>query len=151
ETPDRLPAVEALAVVRERQGRILEAIALRQKIYLARKPSAMELARLGELAMAAGRTGVAIDSFEKARALQGNQFRNDVELGVLYLAAKRLPEAKEALDRVLSTHPDDPMALFKRAQVSVLLGEPDRAARIELARRKANGATRGLIESERLF
>ena len=151
ETPDRLPAVEALAVARERQGRIPEAIALRRKIYLARTPSAMELARFGELAMSAGQTDDAIDSFEKARALQGREFRHDLELGVLYLAAKRLPEARDALDRVPSTNPEYPMALFKRAQVSVLLGEPDRTARIELARRKADTATRKLIESERLF
>jgi tetratricopeptide (TPR) repeat protein len=102
----------------------------------------MELARLGELAMSAGQTDVALDSFEKARAVQGKEFRHDLELGVLYLAAKRLPEAREALDRVPPTHPDYPMALFKRAQVSVLLGEPDRAARIDLARRKADPSTR---------
>jgi hypothetical protein len=43
------------------------------------------------------------------------------------------------------------MALFKRAQVSVLLHEPDAAARIDLARRKADATTRSLIASEKLF
>jgi hypothetical protein len=43
------------------------------------------------------------------------------------------------------------MALFKRAQVSVLLDEPDRNARIALARQKADETTRALIERERLF
>jgi hypothetical protein len=43
------------------------------------------------------------------------------------------------------------MALFKRAQVSVLLREPDQASRIEAARRGADETTRGLIASERLF
>ena len=43
------------------------------------------------------------------------------------------------------------MALFKRAQVSVLLGEPDQAARIDAARRRADATTRDLIERERLF
>ena len=38
------------------------------------------------------------------------------------------------------------MALFKRAQVSVLLKEPDSAARIARARRQADATTRGLIE-----
>jgi hypothetical protein len=52
---------------------------------------------------------------------------------------------------VLAARPDDPMALFKRAQVSVLLNEPDRAARIEAARRKADASTKPLIERERLF
>ena len=43
------------------------------------------------------------------------------------------------------------MALFKRAQVSVLLNEPDPAARIQAARQRADGTTRPLIERERLF
>jgi hypothetical protein len=43
------------------------------------------------------------------------------------------------------------MALFKRAQVSVLLREPDQSSRIELARRKADASTRELVARERLF
>ena len=43
------------------------------------------------------------------------------------------------------------MALFKRAQVSVLLHEPDQGQRIELARQRADATTRELIASERLF
>jgi hypothetical protein len=43
------------------------------------------------------------------------------------------------------------MALFKRAQVSVLLHEPDQARRIELARQRADATTRELIARERLF
>jgi hypothetical protein len=35
--------------------------------------------------------------------------------------------------------------------VSVLLKEPDRNARVDLARRKADETTRALIERERLF
>lgn len=151
ETPDRLPALEALAVVRERQGRASEAISLRQKIYGMREPSAMELVRLGELTMSAGQTPLAIEAFEKARALQGASFGHDLELGVLYLAAGRMPEAKTSLDRVAPSHPSYPMALFKRAQVSVLLHEPDQAARIAIARERADATTRKLIASERLF
>ena len=151
EAPDRLPALEALAVVRERQGRDSEAIALRQKIYGKRKPSAMELVRLGQLAMSNGQTSLAIESFEGARALQGSAFEHDLDLGVLYLAARRLPEAKESLDRVAPSHPAYPMALFKRAQVSVLLHEPDQAARITAAREHADSTTRKLMASERLF
>ncbi|HEX9187937.1 MAG TPA: hypothetical protein VGB87_12735, partial [Vicinamibacteria bacterium] len=60
-------------------------------------------------------------------------------------------EARDALDRVTPAHPDYPMALFKRAQVSVLLGEHDQAARIEAARRRADATTRPLIARERLF
>jgi choline-sulfatase len=151
ETPDRLPALEALAVVRERQGRDAEAVSLRQKIYGMRRPTPLELVRMGQLAMASGQTTPAIEAFEKARALQGRSFGQDLELGVLYLAARRFPEAKESLDRVPPSHPEYPMALFKRAQVSVLLHEPDRAARIALARERADATTRKLIASERLF
>jgi tetratricopeptide (TPR) repeat protein len=151
ESPDRLPALEALAVVRERQGRLADAVALRQRIYAMRTPTAVELAQLGRLSMSVGQTAGAIEAFENARGLQGASFAHDLELGVLYLAERRFTEAREALDRVPPSHREYPMALFKRAQVSVLLGEPDRAARIEAARLRADATTRELIANERLF
>ncbi|HEX9368128.1 MAG TPA: sulfatase-like hydrolase/transferase [Vicinamibacterales bacterium] len=124
ESPDRLTAVEALASLQVRQGR---------------------------QAMDAGQTGAAIAALERARALQPAAFRNDLELGVLYLAARRFADARTALDRALAAKPDDPMALFKRAQVSVLLNESDRLERIETARRMADATTRPLIAREQLF
>ena len=149
--PERLPPLEALAVIRERQGRVEDAVSLRQKIYTKRAASAAELLRLGQLQMGLGQTSGAIDSLEKARALQGTAFRNHLELGVLYLAAGKLIEARDALDRVSASHPEYPMALFKRAQVSVLLRENDQAARIEKARQHADVTTRELIAREKLF
>jgi choline-sulfatase len=151
EQPERLAAVEGLALVRRKQGRLEEAIQLLQRANALRTPSAAELEDLGELAMEAGKTTVAIDAFEKARALRGARFDRDLELGVLYLAASRVAEARDALDRVPASHPEYPMALFKRAQVSVLLNEPDRAARIERARAGADATTRELIAREQLF
>jgi choline-sulfatase len=151
EDPDRLPPLEALAVIRQRQGRIDEAIQLRQSIYSRRAPSAGELIQLGEMAMDRGRTAVATEAFERARRMEGQSFDHDLELGVLYLASGRLEEAKGALDRVPPGRPGYPMALFKRAQVSVLLHEPDQAARIEAARAKADATTHELIGRERLF
>jgi choline-sulfatase len=124
ESPDRLTAVEALAALRARQG---------------------------QLAMDAGRTADAIAGFERARALLPDAFKNDLELGVVYLADRRYADARTALDRALTAHPNEPMALFKRAQVSVLLNEADRVQRIEVARQKADATTRLLIERERLF
>ncbi|HEV7763736.1 MAG TPA: sulfatase-like hydrolase/transferase [Thermoanaerobaculia bacterium] len=149
ETPDRLPALEALAEIREREGKLPEALALRKRIHALKTPSAAELVGFGQLAMAVGDTASAIDAFEKARAMPG--FRYDLELGVLYLASRRFEEARAALDRALISRPDNPMALFKRAQVSVLLGEADRAERIAKARQFADDTTRELIASERLF
>jgi choline-sulfatase len=151
ESPERVPALEALAVVRERQGRVPEAIDLRRRIYKLRTPSAAELVQLGQLAMSAQQTGVALDAFESARARDPRAFSQDLELGVLYLDARRFSDAAAALDRVPSTSRDYPMALFKRAQVSVLLHEPDREARIEAARRRADATTRPLVDGEKLF
>ncbi len=151
ETPDRLPALEALAHVRERQNRPADALALRQRIHALRTPSAGDLVRTGQLAMAAQQTTEAIAAFEAARAAQGPRFPHDLELGVLYLAARRYPEARDALDRVPPSHPEYATALFKRAQVSVLLREPDQAARIEAARAHADQTTKELIARERLF
>jgi tetratricopeptide (TPR) repeat protein len=145
ESPDRLPALEALELIRERQGRIDEAIRLRQKIYTMRIPTSAELVSLGQMAMEAGQTQVAIDAFERAHT------DHDLELGVLYLAAGRLQDSRDALDRVPPSTPQYPMALFKRAQVSVLLHEGDAAARIASARNHADATTRPLIERERLF
>lgn len=151
ETPDRVAALEGLALARERQGRLQDAIQLRQRILSLRPGSAADMVALGRIAMAAEQSRVAIDAFEKARELQGPRFEHDLEIGVLYLAERRLTEARDALDRVRRSHPEYPMALFKRAQVSVLLNEPDRAVRIERARQRADGTTRALIARERLF
>jgi arylsulfatase A-like enzyme/Tfp pilus assembly protein PilF len=149
--PERIPLLEALAAVREREGRLGDALTLRQKLYALRTPSPAELVAMGQLAMQAGATDAAIGAFEAARSAQGPAFRNDLELGVLYLAANRYDDARAALDRVPPGHPEWPMALFKRAQVSVLLHEPDQAARIAAAREHANRITRELIARERLF
>jgi len=151
ESPDRVAALEGLARVRERQGRLDDEVTLLQRIYTLRTPSPAELRHLGEVAMQAGQTTAAIDAFEKARTIQGAAFGNDLELGVLYLAANRLDEARAALDRVPQAHPGYAMALFKRAQVSVLMHEPDAPARIAAARQHANATTKELIARERLF
>jgi tetratricopeptide (TPR) repeat protein len=151
ESPERVPALEALAVARERQGRVAEAIALREHIYRLREPAASELVMLGQQAMSIQQTPTAIEAFERARTLQGNAFAHDLELGVLYLSVRKLEEARSALDRIPSTHADYAMVLFKRAQVSVLLKEPDAPARIESARRHADSTTRALIAREQLF
>ena len=124
ETPDRVTAAEALAALKTRQG---------------------------EAAMDREDTAAAIAAFERARQLAPATFKNDLDLGVLYLSARQFAEARTALDRALSAKPDHPMALFKRAQVSVLLGEADARNRITLARQKADATTKPLIERERLF
>jgi arylsulfatase A-like enzyme/Flp pilus assembly protein TadD len=151
ETPDKVPALEALALLRERQGQIADAVNLRQKVYTLRSPTAAELTHTGVLQMELGQAAPAIESFEKARAIEGPAFRHDTELGVLYLALRRFEDARTALDRVPPTDPEYPMALFKRAQVSVLLHEPDAPARIAAARVHADATTRQLIARERLF
>jgi len=68
---------------------------------------------------------------------------------VLYLAASRLTEARDALDRVSTKSPAYPMAAFKRAQVSVLLHEPDAPSRIARAREHARFAVSALSRISR--
>ncbi len=149
--PDRLAAIEGLAKVRARQGKLAEAAALLERsVPLSRDPGT-RLVEVGLLRMQLGETGPATTALEQARDAQGPAFRRHLELGVLYLAARRLDDARAALDRV---PPDDPaaaMALFKRAQVSVLLGEPDSRGRVRAAWERADPATRRLIAGERLF
>ena len=148
--PGRVTTMEALAGLLERDGRALEALALFQRAAAAEGSPASSV-RAGEIAMALGRTEDAIAAFERARELQGQAFRHHLELGVLYLAGRRLEDARASLDRVPQGQPGWPMALFKRAQVSVLLKEPDAAQRIARAREHADATTRELIANERLF
>ena len=150
-SPQRLAALEGLARIRERQGDEPEARALLERIVALKRAPEAELLKLGELAMRAGDTPAALRAFERARALQGDRFAHFLELGVLYLADRRYPEAAEALERVPAGHPGHPMALFKRAQVSVLLNEADRGERVRRARAAADATTRPLIEREALF
>jgi len=149
--PDRVPALEALALIREHEGRAADALSLEQKLSTLRAPSVTEWTHIGALAMQLGQTDIAIDAFEKARAADPSHFTNDLELGVLYLASGKLTDARDALDRIPANDPHYPMALFKRAQVSVLLHEADAPQRIEAARTHANAMTRELIARERLF
>ena len=149
--PDRLAAIEALAEVRARQGRLPDAASLLERAAPLSRNTGARLAEAGLIRMRLGETEAAVADLERARALQGEAFRRDLELGVLYLAGRRLEDARAALDRVPPDDPEIAMALFKRAQVSVLLREPDANDRIRRAREKADATTRPLIASERLF
>ena len=150
-TPDKLPALECLAQIRERQGRVQEAGSLLERITTLKSDPKAELLKLGEMRMSIGDTQGAIRAFERARVLQEEDFDHHLELGVLYLANRQLTESAASLDRVTASHPAYPLALFKRAQVSVLLGEPDRDQRIQLARDNADAVTAPLIANEKLF
>jgi len=149
--PERLPALECLARIRERQGRIEESAELLERIVGMKKNPWAGLVKLGELRMASGDTAAAIRAFERAWSIREDDFSHFLELGVCYLADHRFAEAGECLDQVRSSDPGYPMALFKRAQVSVLLAEPDREQRIRLAYGHADETTRQLIENEPLF
>lgn len=149
--PSREPALEALARIRQEQGRLSEAADLLARLAERSRSPAAALTRLGMVSMELGRTDAAIGAFERALALQGDAFENDLELGVLYLAVRRLDEAAAALDRVPAAHPGFQIASFKRAQVAVLRREPDAAARVEELRRSPDPDVRELVANERLF
>jgi arylsulfatase A-like enzyme/tetratricopeptide (TPR) repeat protein len=149
--PGRAPALESLARIRAAEGNLPESAALLERAApLSDRPQEL-LAELGRLRMTMADTAGATEAFERSRAVAPERFAHDLELGVLYLAARRLEEAREALDRVPPDHPGYPMALFKRAQVAVLLREPDASARIRAARDQSDATTRELIANERLF
>lgn len=153
--PGRLAALEGLAAIREHEGNVPEAARLLEQVIEKKSAPAPELARLGLLRMATGDTAGALDAFERSRSLGGDRFGNDLELGVCYLSARRFAEARDALDRAIGRltpkHPDLPMALFKRAEVAVLLHEPDSAGHIRRAWARADATTRPLLERETLF
>ena len=127
DAPERLPAVEALASLRLKQKRTADAIALRQRVYALRPPTPAELVQLGQLAMSEQNTPLAIDSFEAARRQQGAAFTHDLELGVLYLAARRFADARERA----------------RPRAAVTPGLPDGALQTRAGQRAAERARQG--------
>jgi arylsulfatase A-like enzyme/Tfp pilus assembly protein PilF len=149
--PRKLPALEALARIRESEGRFDDAALLVESIVVLKESPAADWIRLGELEMAMTDTPAAIRAFEEARRLQGEAFDRYLELGVCYLAEHSFAAAAEALDLVPQSHPGYAMALFKRAQASVLLGEPDWRDRVRFAYERADPDIRRLIETEPLF
>jgi len=151
ESPDRIPALTGLATVYKRQGELNKAILILQRIVKIKDSPGLEWARIGQLRMTLHDTKGAIRAFETARKMLGDQFRFHLELGILYMADQRFDDAATSLDKVSRLHPAYAMALFKRAQTSVLLDEPDRENRVRQAWLQADQTTRPLIENERLF
>jgi len=151
ESPDRLADLEGLAQVYTRQGQVKQALELLMKIVKIKEDPALEWARIGQLRMSLHDTRGAISAFETAHRLMEDRFTFNLELGMLYMADKRLKDAAASLDAVSRFHPAYPMALFKRAQVSVLLKEPDREQRVRQAWVQADDTTRPLFGNERLF
>ncbi len=151
ESQDRLPALTGLAQVYTRQGEIKLALRQLERITKIKASPGLEWTRIGPLRMALHDTKGAIRAFELARKILDDQFTFHLELGLLYMAAQRLSEAASSLDRVSSQHPAYPMALYKRAQTSVLLRENDREQRVRQAWVRADKTTRPLIENESLF
>ena len=151
EAPDQIPDLEGLASVYTRQGEINKALGVLERIVKIKDSPGLEWARIGQLRMKLRDTNGAISAFEIARDMLDEQFTFHLELGILYMAANRFKEGAASLDRVSTQHPGYPMALFKRAQASVLLREPERAERVRQAWLHADKSTRPLIENERLF
>ena len=65
--------------------------------------------------MSLQQTSVAIEAFEAARAAMPQGLQRNLELGVLYLADRKLDEARTALDRVSPSDRAYPLALFASA------------------------------------
>jgi arylsulfatase A-like enzyme/Flp pilus assembly protein TadD len=151
EMPKRLPALQAMAQIHRAQGRLDEVKHYLDRIVAIKDQPVSELLQLGSLSMARQETVAAIDYFERALELQGDEFEGFLDLGVLYLENRQLREAATALDRIGTSHPAYALALFKRAQVAVLLQEPDMQERVWQAEEHADEMTRDLIANESLF
>ena len=151
EMPDRLPALQGMVRIYARQGKENEAMEALEKVIEIKDAPGAELTQLGQLRMAKGDTRGAIQAFEQAKEILKRRFRLNLELGVLYLADRQFAEAAVSLDKVTRLHPAYPMALFKRAQVSVLLKESDSESRVQRAWQRADNTTRQLISNEKLF
>ncbi|MDX2417068.1 MAG: sulfatase-like hydrolase/transferase [Xanthomonadales bacterium] len=150
-SPDRIPALTGLAQVYTRQGELKKALSQLEKIVRIKDSPGLEWVRIGQIRMTLHDTKGAIRAFEAAQKMLDEQFTFNLELGILYMADRRFNEAATSLDRVSSQHPAYAMALFKRAQASVLLSENDRNDRVRQAWLQADKNTKPMFENERLF
>lgn len=146
-----VPALQCLGEARLHRGAFAEAAELLATAVELQPDSGAAHSRLGDAHMAQGATAEAIKAYEQARQLDPTGFDRRLELGVLYLSDRRLDAAIRELDAVPADHPAYPMAIFKRAQASVLLGEADSEERVRAAWRHADATTRPLIAKEELF
>jgi arylsulfatase A-like enzyme/Flp pilus assembly protein TadD len=151
EMPKRLPALEGMARIHQVRGDLDQAKYYLDRIVALKDEPVAELLQLGSMSMARQDTPAAIDYFERAMELQGDEFEAFLDLGVLYLASRQFERAASALDRVSPEHPAFDLALFKRAQVAVLLQEPDMQERVWRAEAEAGEMVRQLIANEPLF
>lgn len=151
EMPDRLPALQGLTSIYLQQGNPDRALVLLERMVEIKDQPGREWVQIGQLKMRKGNTDAAIEAFEKARSLLAEKFTQQLELGVLYLADRQFAKAAASLDRVNRRHPNFAMALFKRAQASVLLKESDSTAKVRRAWQQGNSTTRQLIAAEKLF
>jgi tetratricopeptide (TPR) repeat protein len=151
ESPDRTAAIAGLAKVYSSQGELKKALRQLERIVKIKDSPGVEWARIGRIRMTLHDTKGAIRAFEIARRMLDDQFTYHLELGLLYMADQRFKDAASSLDSVNSQHPGYPMALFKRAQTSVLLRENDREQRVRQAWVGADETTKPLIEAEPLF
>jgi arylsulfatase A-like enzyme/Tfp pilus assembly protein PilF len=151
EMPRRIGVLMSLMVIRESEGRIDEARSFLRRAMALKEPTTEDFVKLGELSMALRDTPSAIEAFERARQLEGPGFSHSLELGLCYMVNRQLPDAARVLDEVSRFDPEYPFALYKRAQVAIVLGEPDRAHRIRLAYEAADEEIRELIANDPLF
>jgi tetratricopeptide (TPR) repeat protein len=151
ESPDRIPALAGLAKVYASQGEYNKALGQLERIVKLKDSPGQEWARIGQLRMTLRDTKGAIRAFETAQKMLLEQFRFNLELGMLYMADRQFNAAALSLDKVSRLHPAYPTALFKRAQLSVLMKESDREERVRQAWLQADKNTRPLIEAEPLF
>ena len=153
--PNRLTTLRGLARVAGEQGDETTVIDILGQLA-SLDPQARELRELGRRSMNRGRTNDALSAFEQARDLSPSEFDASLELGVLLVETRRFADARDALEIELADDSElarrrRPMALFKRAQIAVLLAEADADDRIRSAAAAADASTARLIANERLF
>lgn len=122
-------------------GPIHEQIAaLTKRIQQDSQNAALHLKR-GELHSYHGEWDAALSDYERAAQLDPALATVDLARGKTLLHAGRYTQAKDALDRFLAGHPEDPEALATRARTQVRLGQP-RAA--------VEDFTRAILQGERV-
>jgi len=148
--PNRLPALKALARIRDQRGEFSDAARLYERGAALSGEGALHLkAALARMQLRDSEAAVA--QFAAAAAATDSPFLHHLEWGLCLLDLRRLDEAAVQLESVAPEHPQYAFALFKRAQAGALRGDGDVREWIEKALQQGHAQVRQLIQQDGLL
>jgi len=131
--PGHAQALNNLGISLQATGRLKEAFDSFGRAVRQRSNYVQAIVNLGRLFLDMGQLEAAIANLRRAHALHPDDRKAEFALIDALQAGNRAEEAARMAERSLERNPDDPQAMIQLGNISMILGQRDRA--VELARR----------------